>query len=126
MRARRTGILDLDARLGQRVADGKRLGPLVDSLGRTLRLVHANRDGIVIGRTEAPLVDSGDAILHIAHESRPAGRLTQRRCGSRHEIRAREHGHRCIGRPQRVVAERTEGHGDTGGGALDVRGTLLE
>ena len=66
VRARRTGILDLDVRLGQRVSDGERLGALVDSFGRTLRLVHANRDGIVIGRTEAPLVNSGDAIVHIA------------------------------------------------------------
>ncbi len=66
VRARRTGILDLDAQLGQRVTDGERLGALVDSFGRTLRLVHANRDGIVIGRTEAPLVNSGDAIVHIA------------------------------------------------------------
>ncbi len=65
VRARRTGILDLDARLGQEVTDGERLGALVDSFGRTLRLVRANRDGIVIGRTEAPLVNSGDAILHI-------------------------------------------------------------
>jgi predicted deacylase len=67
VRARRTGILDLDAQLGQRVTDGERLGALVDSFGRTLRLVHANRDGIVIGRTEAPLVNSGDAIVHLAH-----------------------------------------------------------
>ena len=65
VRARRTGILDLDARLGQEVVDGERLGALVDSFGRTLRLVHANRTGIVIGRTEAPLVNSGDAIVHI-------------------------------------------------------------
>ena len=66
VRARRTGILDLDAHLGQRVTDGERLGALVDSFGRTLRLVHANRTGIVIGRTEAPLVNSGDALVHIA------------------------------------------------------------
>jgi predicted deacylase len=66
VRARRTGILDLNAHLGQRVTDGERLGALVDSFGRTLRLVHANRDGIVIGRTEAPLVNSGDAIVHLA------------------------------------------------------------
>jgi predicted deacylase len=67
VRARRTGILDLDVDLGQQVGDGERLGALVDSFGRTLRLVHAHRDGIVIGRTEAPLVHSGDAIVHIAH-----------------------------------------------------------
>ena len=66
VRARCTGILDLEVRLGQRVGDGDRLGALVDSFGRTLRLVRANRDGIVIGRTEAPLVNSGDALVHIA------------------------------------------------------------
>lgn len=68
VRARSTGILDLDAELGQRVQRGERLGALVDSFGRTLRLVRADRTGIVIGRTEAPLVNSGDAIVHIGEE----------------------------------------------------------
>lgn len=66
VRARRTGILDLDAKLGQEVTDGERLGALVDSFGKTLRAVYANRTGVVIGRNEAPLVNSGDAIVHIA------------------------------------------------------------
>lgn len=66
VRARRTGILHLDARLGQEVADGERLGTLFDSFGKTLNAVYANRDGIVVGRTEAPLVNSGDAVVHIA------------------------------------------------------------
>ncbi|MGH3361483.1 MAG: succinylglutamate desuccinylase/aspartoacylase family protein [Nocardioides sp.] len=67
VRARRTGILELEARLGQHVVQGERLGGLVDSFGKRLRLVHADRTGIVIGRTEAPLVNSGDAIVHIAN-----------------------------------------------------------
>lgn len=72
VRARRTGILEMEVRLGQHVAQGERLGGLVDSFGKRQRLVHADRTGIVIGRTEAPLVNSGDAIVHIAtHE--PAG-----------------------------------------------------
>lgn len=66
VRARRTGILDLEAHLGQRVTEGDRLGALFDSYGKTLRLVRANRTGIVIGRTEAPIVNSGDALVHIA------------------------------------------------------------
>ena len=52
---------------GQKVSDGERLGTLFDSFGKTLRAVYANRDGIVIGRTEAPLVNSGDAVVHIAN-----------------------------------------------------------
>jgi predicted deacylase len=67
VRARRTGILHLDVALGQKVSDGERLGTLFDSFGRTLRAVYASRDGIVIGRTEAPLVNSGDAVVHIAN-----------------------------------------------------------
>ncbi|PKH42182.1 hypothetical protein SAMN05192575_107122 [Nocardioides alpinus] len=66
VRARRTGILHLDVTLGQKVSEGERLGTLFDSFGKTLRAVYASRDGIVIGRTEAPLVNSGDAVVHIA------------------------------------------------------------
>lgn len=65
VRARRTGILHLDVNLGQEVGDGQRLGSLVDSFGKTLRAVYASRSGVVIGRNEAPLVNSGDAIVHI-------------------------------------------------------------
>lgn len=66
VRARRTGILRLDVHLGQQVEDGQRLGALYDSFGKTLRAVYADRDGIVIGHTQAPLVNSGDALVHIA------------------------------------------------------------
>lgn len=66
VRARRTGILQIDAVLGQRVTVGDRLGSLSDSFGKTVRLVHADRSGIVIGRTTAPLVNRGDALIHVA------------------------------------------------------------
>ncbi|MDP9821124.1 succinylglutamate desuccinylase/aspartoacylase family protein [Nocardioides massiliensis] len=66
VRARGTGVLHLEAGLGERVEKGQRLGGLFDSFGKRVRLVHADRDGIVVGRTEAPLVNSGDAVIHIA------------------------------------------------------------
>ncbi|MBR7744337.1 succinylglutamate desuccinylase/aspartoacylase family protein [Phycicoccus sp. BSK3Z-2] len=66
VRARGTGMLHLEATLGQRVEKGERLGGLFDSFGKRVRLVHADRAGIVVGRTEAPLVSSGDAVVHIA------------------------------------------------------------
>ncbi|GCD90255.1 succinylglutamate desuccinylase/aspartoacylase family protein [Nocardioides sp. LS1] len=66
VRARGTGMLHLEADLGQRVEAGERLGGLFDSFGKRVRLVHADRAGIVIGRTEAPLVNSGDAVVHLA------------------------------------------------------------
>lgn len=65
VRARRTGILSLHVELGQHVREGERLGELHNSFGRPLALVKADRDGIVLGRTEAPLVNSGDALVHI-------------------------------------------------------------
>ncbi|KAB2813293.1 succinylglutamate desuccinylase/aspartoacylase family protein [Pimelobacter simplex] len=66
VRARGTGILHLDVRLGDRVETGQRLGGLSDTFGRRVRLVHADRDGIVIGLTRAPIVNAGDALVHIA------------------------------------------------------------
>lgn len=66
VRARRTGILTLEVKLGQVVAEHDRLGSLVDSFGKTLSVVRADRRGIVIGRNEAPLVNSGDALIHLA------------------------------------------------------------
>ncbi|NYD40043.1 succinylglutamate desuccinylase/aspartoacylase family protein [Nocardioides panaciterrulae] len=66
VRARHTGFLHLDAQLGQQVTDGDRLGSLSDSFGRTLRLVRADRTGLVVGRTEAPVVNGGDAVVHLA------------------------------------------------------------
>ncbi len=66
VRARGTGMLHLDVALGQRVESGERLGGLFDSFGKRVRLVHADRSGIVVGRTEAPLVNGGDAVVHIA------------------------------------------------------------
>lgn len=75
VRARGTGMLHLETRLGDVVARGDRLGGLFDSFGKRVRLVHADRAGMVVGRTEAPLVNSGDAVVHIAEleEQTPSG-----------------------------------------------------
>ncbi len=66
LRARRSGFVHLDAAIGPRVEVGARLGGLSDSFGKTLRLVKADRAGVIIGRTTAPLVNRGDALVHIA------------------------------------------------------------
>lgn len=71
VRATTTGILHTEVELGAHVRQGDRLGSLTNSFGRTLRLVRADRDGVVIGRTEAPLVNRGDAIIHIAEIESP-------------------------------------------------------
>ncbi|GAA3672493.1 succinylglutamate desuccinylase/aspartoacylase family protein [Nocardioides ginsengisoli] len=66
VRARGTGILHLEVKLGEHVEEGRRLGGLSDTFGRRVRLVHADRSGIVIGLTRAPIVNAGDALVHIA------------------------------------------------------------
>jgi predicted deacylase len=66
VRARGTGILHLDVQLGDIVEAGQRLGGLSDTFGRRVRLVHADRPGVVIGLTRAPVVNAGDALVHIA------------------------------------------------------------
>lgn len=66
VRARGTGILHLDVHLGEWVEAGQRLGGLSDTFGRRVRLVHADRPGIVIGLTRAPIVNAGDALVHVA------------------------------------------------------------
>lgn len=66
VRARGTGILHLEVNLGAEVSAGQRLGGLSDTFGRRVRLVHADRSGVVIGLTRAPIVNAGDALVHIA------------------------------------------------------------
>jgi uncharacterized protein len=66
LRARGTGILNLETHLGAFVEAGQRLGGLSDTFGRRVRLVRADRSGIVIGLTRAPIVNAGDALVHIA------------------------------------------------------------
>ena len=71
VRSRGTGMLHLEVDLGQRVQRGDRLGGLFDSFGKRVRLVHADRAGMVVGHTQAPLVNSGDAVVHIAEVEDP-------------------------------------------------------
>lgn len=79
VRSRGTGLLHLEAELGQVVTKGERLGGLFDGFGKRVRLVHADRDGVVIGHSTAPVVNRGDAVVHLAevdpdHSSdRPSG-----------------------------------------------------
>ena len=66
VRARRSGIVGLDSTLGDRVARGQQLGVIHDSVGRRLARLNSPIDGIVIGHVQHPLVNQGDAVIHIA------------------------------------------------------------
>ena len=65
-RASQSGIVHLDARLGELVRAKERLATIYDPFGKALGRVNARHGGIVIGHTQAPLVNRGDAISHVA------------------------------------------------------------
>jgi predicted deacylase len=66
VRATESGLLRARVRLGVAVKAGDRLGIVADPLGIDETPVLAEQDGVIIGRTELPLVNEGDALFHIA------------------------------------------------------------
>lgn len=66
VRVRRSGIAGIDVELGQLVTRGQIVATVRDSVGRRLSQARATRSGMVVGLTQQPLVNQGDAIIHIA------------------------------------------------------------
>lgn len=66
VRASRTGIVHLSCDLGDEVDLGASMGEIYDSFGKRLGRITANRSGVVLGHTRAPLVNRGDALVHLA------------------------------------------------------------
>lgn len=65
-RASNGGIVHLDALLGELVIAKQQLATIYDPFGKVLGRIKAKTDGIVIGHTQAPLVNRGDALSHVA------------------------------------------------------------
>jgi uncharacterized protein len=65
-RAPDSGLLRHAARLGARVDKGQLLGVIGDPLGDNEVEVRAAANGLIIGHTNLPLVNEGDALFHIA------------------------------------------------------------
>lgn len=72
VRASTAGVLRERATLGALVDSGQKLGTIADPLGAEETSVEASHQGIVIGRTELPLVNEGDALFHIATFDEPS------------------------------------------------------
>jgi uncharacterized protein len=66
VRAPQGGIFWLDVQGGKRVREGHKLGTITDPYGGERKIVKAHTTGMVIGHTANPLVNRGDALVHIA------------------------------------------------------------
>jgi len=65
-RASRSGIVHLQPELGDHVTKGDRVGSVLDAYGKRLGWIRAPASGVVIGQTQHPLVNRGDAVMHVA------------------------------------------------------------
>jgi predicted deacylase len=66
VRALNSGILRLDVRLGARVAAGQQLGMVADAFGDDAAPLTAPEEALIIGHTNNPLVQQGEAVVHLA------------------------------------------------------------
>jgi hypothetical protein len=67
VRASQSGILRAQVKLGDLVDKGSVLGVISDPAGKNEVTITASHDGIIIGRTNLPLVYEGEALFHIGH-----------------------------------------------------------
>jgi predicted deacylase len=72
LRASEGGLLRTRLSPGDRVKKGQRLGEITDPFGVGSIPIMAEMDGIIIGRTNLPIVHKGDALLHIARTEDPS------------------------------------------------------
>lgn len=68
VRASRSGIMRGAVALGELVRQGQELGIIADPFGGNEVAVVARSDGLVIGRTNLPLVHEGDALFHLVRD----------------------------------------------------------
>ncbi|MBD2258959.1 succinylglutamate desuccinylase/aspartoacylase family protein [Pseudanabaena sp. FACHB-2040] len=66
VRASRGGIWHREVRLGEPVQKRQRMGFISDTFGDRLATIHSPLEGLVIGHGQNPLVNQGDALVHIA------------------------------------------------------------
>lgn len=66
VRAPQSGVLRTVTPLGARVKQGALMGLVSDPFGESESEIRAHADGVVIGRSNIPLVHAGEALFHIA------------------------------------------------------------
>ncbi len=77
VRAPQDGILRAAVTLGAHVRQGQPMGWVADPFGERETAVEAPAAGVVIGRTNLPLVHQGEALFHVARFER-VGRVARR------------------------------------------------
>ncbi len=80
LRARRGGILRMVSALGERVEKGQSLGTISDAFGSDAAHVRAPAQGVVLGLNKNPLVNQGDALIHLGvltDSDEPSGGASQ-------------------------------------------------
>ncbi|QFU74418.1 succinylglutamate desuccinylase/aspartoacylase family protein [Halioglobus maricola] len=75
VRAPESGILRAYVPLGDKVKKGQTIAVVADPLGEAETPIVAETAGVVIGRTNLPLVYEGDATFHIAQYGRKVGKV---------------------------------------------------
>lgn len=66
VRAMNSGILRLDTCLGAQVVERQQIGLVADAFGDDAAPLLAPEEGLVIGHTNNPLVQQGEAVVHLA------------------------------------------------------------
>jgi len=66
VRARRSGLIQLKINLGDHVKKNQKIAVIADAFGDNSVTLNSPCSGIVIGYTNNPLVNQGDAVVHIA------------------------------------------------------------
>lgn len=74
VRAASSGIVHLETELGATIGAGDLVCTMYDPFGKRLGRVRSPIDGVVIGHTQHPLVNRGDAVAHIAELDDPLRR----------------------------------------------------
>lgn len=66
VRAPESGILRSNVKLGAKITEGQQLGTVSSPYADQVTDVKATLSGILVGKTEIPLVHGGDALFHVA------------------------------------------------------------
>jgi predicted deacylase len=66
MRASESGICISNKKLGSLVEEGETIAKISDPFGKNITKIQAPQEGIIIGKSMIPLVNEGDALIHVA------------------------------------------------------------